>query len=148
MEKQIFTWFGKKKQFSFFQVLVPGVINWLAPDMHPLCRRLDACYESYWKCGCSTTNFLSTRMHLRYLIQGFSFAYLLFRFVWWSRGNMLASRSKVRGFKPGWGRWIFSGYKNLEHKSSGRNLSWGSRFWYFRFDKESQAWKNGFMRTI
>ena len=25
----------------------------------------------------------------------------------WSRGNVLASRSKIRGFKPGWGRWIF-----------------------------------------
>ena len=24
-----------------------------------------------------------------------------------ARGNVLASRSKVRGFKPGWGRWIF-----------------------------------------
>ena len=25
----------------------------------------------------------------------------------WSRGNVLASRSKVRGFKPSRGRWIF-----------------------------------------
>ena len=25
------------------------------------------------------------------------------------RGNVLASRFRVRGFKPGWGRWIFSG---------------------------------------
>ena len=31
----------------------------------------------------------------------------------------LASRSKARGFKPGWGQWIFSG-SNPEHKSSGR----------------------------
>ena len=32
----------------------------------------------------------------------------------WSRGNVLASRSKVRGFKPSWGRWTFSGRKNPE----------------------------------
>ena len=35
-----------------------------------------------------------------------------------SRRNVLASRSRVRVFKPGWGRWIFSGRKNREHKSS------------------------------
>ena len=45
----------------------------------------------------------------------------------WSRGNVLASRSKVRGFKPGWGRWIFSGRKNPEHKSSGRDFKLGIR---------------------
>ena len=38
----------------------------------------------------------------------------------WSRSNVLASRSKVPGFKSSWGRWIFSGRKNPEHKSSGR----------------------------
>ena len=43
----------------------------------------------------------------------------------WFRGNVLASRSKVRGFKPGWGRWIFSGRKNSEHKSSGRDCKLG-----------------------
>ena len=42
-----------------------------------------------------------------------------------SRGNMLASRSKVRVFKSGWDRWIFSGCKNPEHKSSGRDLKLG-----------------------
>ena len=40
----------------------------------------------------------------------------------WSQGNVLASRSKVRVFKPDWGWWIFSGRKNPEHKSSGREL--------------------------
>ena len=25
----------------------------------------------------------------------------------WSQGNVLASRSEVRRFKPGWGRWVF-----------------------------------------
>ena len=40
----------------------------------------------------------------------------------WSRGNVLASRSKIRGFKLDWERWIFSGRKNREHKSSGRNF--------------------------
>ena len=40
----------------------------------------------------------------------------------WPRGNVLHSRSKVRGFKPGRGRWIFSGRKNPEHKSSGRDF--------------------------
>ena len=41
------------------------------------------------------------------------------------RGNVLASRSKVRGFKHGWGWWIFSGRKIPEHKSSGRDLKLG-----------------------
>ena len=43
----------------------------------------------------------------------------------WSRGNVLVSRSKIRGFKSGWGRWIFSGRKNPEHKSSGRDFKLG-----------------------
>ena len=60
----------------------------------------------------------------------------------WSPGNVLASRSKVRGFKSGWGRWIFSGRKNPEHNPSGGTLSWGSRVWDFRLVKEAQAWKN------
>ena len=33
--------------------------------------------------------------------------------------------SKIRGFKRGWCRWIFSGRRNPEHKSSGRDFSWG-----------------------
>ena len=36
----------------------------------------------------------------------------------WSQGNVLAKRSKVRVFKPGWSRWIFSGHNNPEDKSS------------------------------
>ena len=43
----------------------------------------------------------------------------------WSRGNVLSSRSKVRGFKSDWGRWIFPGRKNPEHKSSGRDFKLG-----------------------
>ena len=43
----------------------------------------------------------------------------------WSWGNVLASRSKVCGFKPGWGLWIFSRCKNCEHKSSGRDFKLG-----------------------
>ena len=38
------------------------------------------------------------------------------------RGNVLTLKSKVCRFKPSWGRWIFSGRKNPEHKSSGRDL--------------------------
>ena len=54
-----------------------------------------------------------------------------------SRGNVIASRSKVRGFKPGWDRWIFSGRKNPEYKSSGRDFKLGgSRVWDFRLVKE------------
>ena len=33
-----------------------------------------------------------------------------------SQGNVLASGSKVRGFKSGLGRWVFSGRKNPEHR--------------------------------
>ena len=43
----------------------------------------------------------------------------------WSWGNVLASRSKVCGFKPGWGLWIFSRCKNCEHKPSGRDFKLG-----------------------
>ena len=32
---------------------------------------------------------------------------------------------RFTGFKPGWGRWIFSGRKNPEHKSSGRDFKLG-----------------------
>jgi hypothetical protein len=54
------------------------------------------------------------------------FIYLLFICrPWWSRGNVLAWRSKVREFKPHWGRWIFSGRKNPEHKFSGRDFKLG-----------------------
>ena len=60
----------------------------------------------------------------------------------WSQGNVLALRSKVHRFKPDWGRWIFSGCKNPEHKSSWRDFKLGSRVWDFRFIKEPQAWKN------
>ena len=42
-----------------------------------------------------------------------------------TRGTVLASRSKVRGFKSGWGRWIYSGRKNPEQKSSGRDFKLG-----------------------
>ena len=69
----------------------------------------------------------------------------------WSRGNVLASRSKVRGFKSGWGPWIFSGRKNPEHKSSGRDFKLEvprSRVWDFRLVKEPQAWKNRPLRKI
>ena len=40
----------------------------------------------------------------------------------WSRGTVLVSRSKVWGYKSGWGRWIFSGRKNPELKSFGRDF--------------------------
>ena len=43
----------------------------------------------------------------------------------WSLGNMLASRSKVRRFKPDWSRRIFPGRKNPEHKSSRRDFKLG-----------------------
>ena len=39
--------------------------------------------------------------------------------------GIMCSRSKVRGFKSGRGRWIFSGRKNPEHKSSGRDFKLG-----------------------
>ena len=45
-----------------------------------------------------------------------------------SRGNVLASRSKIRGSKPGRGRWIF--FQDVKIRSTsppGGILSWGSR---------------------
>ena len=52
------------------------------------------------------------------------FMYILSR-PRWSRGNFLSSRCKVRGFTPGWGRWIFSERKNPEKKSSERDFKLG-----------------------
>ena len=43
----------------------------------------------------------------------------------WSRGNVLASRSKVAGSNPAEVDGFFSRRKNPEHKSSGRDFkSW------------------------
>ena len=53
----------------------------------------------------------------------------------WSRGNVLASRSKVRGFKPLLRSMDFSGRQNSEHKSSGRDFKLGSRVSDFRLVK-------------
>ena len=58
----------------------------------------------------------------------------------WSRGNVLTSRSKDRGFKPGWGRWIFQVVKILSTSPPGGTLNWGFRIWDFRLVKEPQAW--------
>ena len=60
----------------------------------------------------------------------------------WSRGNVLASSSKFRGFKPGWDRLIFSGRKILSTSLPGGTLSYGFRVWDFGFVKKPQAWKN------
>ena len=57
----------------------------------------------------------------------------------WSRGYVLASRSKVHGFKSGWGRWIFF---------SGRDFMLGARVWDFRLVKELQAWKIRLLSNI
>ena len=47
----------------------------------------------------------------------------LFSFCINLKNNVLASRSKVRGFKPGRCQWIFfSEHRNAEHKSSGRDF--------------------------
>ena len=43
----------------------------------------------------------------------------------WCRGTVLASRSKVRGFKFDWDRWIFSVRKTPEYKSCGRDFKAG-----------------------
>ena len=61
---------------------------------------------------------------------------------WWSHGNLLTSRSKVREFKSSWGGWIFQDVKILSTSPPGGTLSWGSRVLDFRLVKEPQAWKN------
>ena len=71
--------------------------------------------------------------------------HIIFRFCsyyrpWWSRGIMLASRPKARGFKPGCGRRMFTGCGSPEHKSSGRTLSRESRVWAFKLVNELD-WK-------
>ena len=42
--------------------------------------------------------------------------YSLLKSIWYTRGNVFASRPKVRGYKPGWGRWIFSGLQKSSAK--------------------------------
>ena len=59
--------------------------------------------------------------------------------VLWSRGNVLASRSKVRGFKPTEVDGFFQDVKILNIKSFGRDFKLGSRVCDFRLVKESQA---------
>ena len=59
----------------------------------------------------------------------------------WSRGNVLNSRSEIREFKPGWGRWLFSGRKNPEQKSSEREFKLGVPSLKFRLVKGPQALK-------
>ena len=63
--------------------------------------------------------------------------------ITWSRGNVLASRSKVHGFKPDWCRWLFQDVIILSTSPSGVTFSWGFRVWDFRLVKEPQAWKKG-----
>ena len=45
----------------------------------------------------------------------------------WSRGNVLVSRSKVRGFKPAKVDGFFQDVKILITSPPGEILSWGSR---------------------
>ena len=59
----------------------------------------------------------------------------------WSRGNVIASRSKIRGFKPGWVWRIFSGRKNPEHKSSGRDFKLGVPSLRFHARKRTSSLK-------
>ena len=47
--------------------------------------------------------------------------------VLWSRGNVLASRSKVRGFKPTEVDGFFQDVKILSTSPLGGTLGWGSR---------------------
>ena len=54
----------------------------------------------------------------------------------WSRGNVLALRSKVCGFKSSWGRWIFQELKILSTSPRRGTWSWGSRVWDLRLVKE------------
>ena len=51
-------------------------------------------------------------------------------------------RSKVRSFKPGWGRWIFQDVKILSTSPPGGTLGKESRVWDYWLVKEPQAWKN------
>jgi hypothetical protein len=41
------------------------------------------------------------------------------KWLWWSRGSVLAFSTQVRGFKPDWSRWIFKGEKILSTPSFG-----------------------------
>ena len=99
--------------FSFFNLL--SMVDWryrfhLAHDTLGRNR--------FWK-----ELILSSRIAKQWLE---NFGYIVGSLPRWSRGHVLASRCKVRGFKPGWGRWIFSGRKkNSEHKSSRRDFKLG-----------------------
>ena len=81
--------------------------------------------------------YFCTQLYFMLLYHTYALDYLQQCQPRWSRGNVLPSRSKVREFKPGWGRWIFSGRNN----PPGGTFSGGSRVWDFRLVKEPQAWK-------
>ena len=57
-------------------------------------------------------------------------------------GNVLVSRSKVRGFKPGWGWWSFQDVKILSTSPPGGTFSWGFRVWDSLLVEEPKAWRN------
>ena len=60
----------------------------------------------------------------------------------WSWGNMVASRSKVRGSNTTEVDGFFQDLKILSTSPPRGTLSWGSRVWDFRLVKEPQTWKN------
>ena len=68
--------------------------------------------------ACAATCQINSLLLIHVLIQAQSFD----KNSIWPWGNGLVWRSKVRGFKPSWGWWIFSGHKNPEHKSSRRDF--------------------------
>ena len=59
---------------------------------------------------------------------------------WWSQSNVFALRSKVYGYKLGWGRWIFQDVKILSISPPGGTWSCRSQVWDFRLIKKPQAW--------
>ena len=85
---------------------------------------------SEWRNDCCRIlkNHANTRIKIFYkkrLIKKSELTY--FKLVGLGGLGVPCSPRDVRGFKPGWGRWIFffSGRKNPGHKSSGRDFKLG-----------------------
>ena len=101
----------KRNLESGRSLLKKTVPQWRRATLFLQCRQLDADYNIY--IAMSSSARISRAPWSRGLRPR------------WSRGNLLASRSKVRGFKPGWDRWIFQEVKILITSPPGGTLNWG-----------------------
>ena len=86
-------------------------------------QRLKEWHKNFWGKNLTLSDFL---LNISYIIYRFLDIYFLSGILFmclWSRGNMPVSRSKLYGFKLGWGWWIFQNGKVLSTGPPGGSLT-------------------------